>query len=179
MLLLLPLAAGPSPGYLSAKRKFAQIESGKLPAGSRVTLSASELNAWVQGEMAQAAPAGVRDPRLDLGDGTASGFAYIDFVKVRQAQGNPPGWMVAKLLGGERPVRVTTRIRSQAGSATVDVERVEIAGIPIEGRVLDFLIRKYLVPNYPHAKVGQPFALAHRIERLEVQPSLVNVVIGR
>jgi hypothetical protein len=45
--------------------------------------------------------------------------------------------------------------------------------------MLDFLIQQYLVPNYPAAKVGQPFELGHRIERLDVRPSEVGVVIGK
>ena len=124
-------------------------------------LSERELNAWVANELMQFAPQGVRDPRLEVGHGSASGSALIDFVKVRQAQGKPPGWLASKLLSGERPVRVTTRIRSGAGQATVDVERVEISGIAVEGRMLDFLIENYLAPNYPEAKIGKPFELGH------------------
>jgi hypothetical protein len=176
---LLPLRAGPTPDHLSAKRKFQSIQSETLRPGTRVTITGGELNAWIQGEFTQIAPAGVRQPRVELGSGTATGTALIDFVRIRQAQGKPPSWMAAKLLGGERPVRVTTRIRSQAGTATVDVERVEVSGVPLEGRVLDFLIRNYLLPNYPEAKVGQPFHLGYRIERIEVQPSQALVIIGR
>jgi hypothetical protein len=45
--------------------------------------------------------------------------------------------------------------------------------------MLDFLINNYLIAAYPDAKVGQPFDLGHRIERLDVQPSAVGVIIGR
>ena len=47
----------------------------------------------------------------------------------------------------------------------------------IEGRMLDFLIHNYLMPAYPEAKIGQPFALGHRIEQLDVQPAAVGVLI--
>lgn len=176
---LLPLVAGPAPEHLSAKRKFQSIQSETLRPGTRVVITGSELNAWILGEFSQIAPAGVRQPQVELGSGTATGTALIDFVRIRQAQGKPPSWMVAKLLGGERPVRVITKIRSQAGTATVDVVRVEVSGIPVEGAILDFLIRNYLLPNYPEAKVGQPFDLGYRMERIEVQPSQAFVIIGR
>ena len=176
---LVPLLGGPTPEHLSAKRKFQSIQAESLRPGSRVAISGGELNAWIQGEFSQIAPAGVRQPRIELGSGTATGTAMIDFVRIRQAQGKPPSWLAAKLLGGERPVRVSTRIRSQAGTATVEVERVEVSGVPLEGRVLDFLIRNYLLPNYPEAKVGRPFELGYRIERIEVQPSQAIVLIGR
>ena len=84
---------------------------------------------------------------------------------------------MSKLLDGERPVEVTAHIRSGGGRATVDVESVKVSGVTIEGRVLDFLIHNYLLPNYPDAKVGQPFELSHGIDRLDVKPALVDVLI--
>jgi hypothetical protein len=86
---------------------------------------------------------------------------------------------MTKLLGGERSVRVDAQIQSGGGKAIVNVDRVEVSGVTISGRALDYLIRNYLWSYYPEAKVGKPFALAHRIDRLEIQPSQVNVVIAK
>jgi hypothetical protein len=61
----------------------------------------------------------------------------------------------------------------------VDVERVEVSGIVIDGRTLDFLIQNVLLPLYPSAVVGKPFELGHRIEKLEVRTADVVVVIGK
>jgi hypothetical protein len=84
-----------------------------------------------------------------------------------------------KLLAGEHPVRVTARIKSGAGRAVVDVEKVEISGVTIDGKMLEYLIQNFLIPQFPEAKVGRPFELAHRIDRLEVQPDAVGVIVGR
>jgi hypothetical protein len=168
-----------SPEYQAVVHKFSLIEHDRLKPGSRVVLTPQELNAYAVQEVAEVAPDGVRNPRLDLGPGTATASALIDFGKLRRAEGKPPGRIMAYLLDGERPVTITARIQSAAGTATVDVESVEISGVTIEGRMLDFLIRNYLLPAYPQAKVGQPFELGHRIERLDVQPSAVGVLIGR
>ena len=54
------------------------------------------------------------------------------------------------------------------GKATVDLKRVEVSGIPIEGAALDFLVENYLIPNYPDAKIGRPFALHKRVDRIGV-----------
>ncbi len=161
--------------YVSARQKFDQIEAGRLRSGSRVTLTPREIDAWVAHE----APDGVRNPRLELQSGLATGRAMIDFGKVRRSQGRPPGWLMSKLLDGERPVTVTASIRSANGQATVDVQRVEISGVAIDGGTLDFLIQNVLLPLYPDAAVGRPFQLGHRIDRLDVQPGAVGVVIGR
>jgi hypothetical protein len=174
-LLLAGFATGTDP-YISASRKIESIESDRLRPGTRVILTPAELEAWV----AQKAPDGVRNPHVELQRGAeAKGAALIDFGRVRRAQGHPPGWLASMLLNGERPVAVTARIRSGEGHAIVDVERVDIGGVTIDGAMLDFLIHNFLLPLYPNAAVGQPFDLGHHIERLDVQPGAVSVVIGK
>ena len=161
--------------YSSVKRKFSEIEAERLRPGTRVVMSPREIDAYA----AREAPAGVRNPRVELQSGVAKGAALIDFGKIRRAQGYKPGWLMSKLLDGEHPVSVTARIRSGNGQATVDVQSVEISGIQIDGRTLDFLIQNFLLPMYPTAAVGRPFELGHRIERLDVEPGSVGVVIGK
>jgi hypothetical protein len=175
-LLLLAVAIGAAvDDYTAVKRKLDDIEGGRLRPGARVVMTPRELDAYV----AREAPVGVRNPRVQLQAGAAKGDALIDFGKLRRAQGYRPGWIMSKLLDGERPVSVTARIRSGNGQATVDVQRVEISGIRIDGRTLDFLIQNFLLAMYPDAAVGRPFELGHRIERLDVQPQAVNVLIGK
>ena len=160
--------------YASAKQKFDSIEAERLPSGARVLLTIPELNAWVIRE----APAGVRNPRLRVSArDIATGAAFIDFGKLERSAGLQPGWLMSKILDGERPVSVTARVRSSAGRATVDIQRVEISGIVIDGRTLDFLIQNFLIPMYPDAIVGRPFALGHRIERFDVAPNAVTVLL--
>src|SRR5690242_16188250 len=94
------VAAGLAAGfddYQSIKQKLDQIEGERLRPGSRVTLSPRELDAYASRE----APAGVRNPRLELQSGMAKGSALIDFGKVRRSQGHAPGWLMSKLLDGE------------------------------------------------------------------------------
>lgn len=178
-ILVVTLSSGSKSDYLSAKQKFDLIEQDRLKPGSKVTLTQRELNAYVEAELPHSVPEGVRNPKVELGAGWASGAALVDFVKLRQAQGKPPGWLMAKLLEGEHAVNVTVRITSGAGKATVDVERVEVGGVAIEGRMLEFLIRNYLIPIYPDAKVGEPFTLGHRIERVDVKPSVATILIAK
>jgi hypothetical protein len=165
--------------YTSAQHKFDLIESERLKPGAKVTLSQREINAYVEEELPKVAPQGVRDAKVELGAGMATGSALIDFVKLERARGNPPGWLMRQLLQGEHPVTVTARIISGGGRATVDVQRVEVSGVAIEGRMLDFLIQNYLLPYYPDAKVGEPFAMSHRIDRLDVQPARVDVILKK
>ncbi len=174
LLVAASLAGASYNGYVSAKQKFDSIEDGRLRPGARVILNFPELNAWVAHE----APAGVRNPELRVAArDLATGAALIDFGKLERSAGRQPGWLLSKLLDGERPVSVTARIRSSAGQATVDIQRVEVSGLAIDGRTLDFLIQNFLVPMYPDAVIGKPFQLGHRIDRLDVAPSAVTVLL--
>ena len=178
LLLAVSVLLGSRAEYLNVQRKFQQIEKKQVRPGQRVPISAQELNAYVEAELPKVAPPGVRQPVVNLlGNNRASGAALIDFVKLRSAQGKPPSWLIRKLLEGEHEVEVTARVRSAGGKATVDVERVEVAGLPISGGALDFLIQNYLVPNYPEAKIGKPFELKYGMDRIEVTPGTAYVIM--
>ncbi len=171
----LPLAATKSE-YLSAKRKFQALEKHQYKKGTRVALTSGELNSYVETELPRVAPSGVRKPTVRLlGNNQATGTLLIDFVKLQSARGKPPGFLLRTLLDGEHEVAVTAEVKSAAGMATVDIRRVEISGIPIEGSALDYVIRNYLVPNYPDAKIGSPFKLDSTVERIEVTPGAAYV----
>jgi len=171
----LALAAAAS-DYQSAKRKIDSIDSDGLKAGARVELTPRELNAYAEHEL----PAGVRNAQVQVSaPEIATGSALVDFGKLQRSLGYQPGWLLSRLLDGERPVSVTARVRSSGGQATVEVQSVQISGLRIDGATLDFLIRNVLLPLYPDAVVGRPFDLGHRIAKLDVQPRAVGVVIGR
>jgi hypothetical protein len=165
--------------YNSVKRKFQLIESEKAAPGSTVSVSAREVNAYVETEVRKLAPEGISKPQVSLGKGTAEGRANIDFLKIRKAQGEAPGWLMTQLLEGEHPVFVKARLTSSSGRAQVDIERVEVDGVGVEGRVLDYLIKNHVRAYFPKAKVGESFPLLHGIERLDVQPHGVNVVMAK
>jgi len=172
------LAAPALDDYSSAVRKFEMILTDRAASRSAIVISADEINAWTRTEVIAAVPAGLRNPRIHLGAGGATGTALLDFVALRRAQGEPPGRVLSWLLKGERPVSVSVWMRSGGGRCTVFVKRVEISGFPIQGAALDFLLENYLLPRYPDAKIGQPFDFAHRVDRIEVTPAGVRVVIG-
>jgi hypothetical protein len=178
LLWLAVLVAGMASGfdiYTSARQKVDLIESGRLTPGARVDLSLGELNAFA----AKEAPVGVRSPKLVLeGQETVSGTALIDFGKLRRAQGYEPGWLMSKLLDGERPVSATAQIHSGGGKVTVDVQKASISGVEIDGKTLDFLIRNFILPFYPEAMIGRPVEMGFRIDRLQLAPAGVGVVIG-
>jgi hypothetical protein len=161
-------------------RKLDAIERGRLRPGSRVDFRASGLNAWLREQAARYFPGAVSRLRLDLANSAATVSATVDFVKLRQeATGESPGWIMRNLFSGERSVLVRARVASSAGKARVDVDRVEISGVAIEGRALDFLIQTYVRPTFPDVKLSEWFRLADRVDHLSITPAGASVFIGR
>ena len=163
-----------------AHQKFARLDTAKLPAGTRVDLSTAELNAWAADEARLYATGAARNIKLELTAGGATGSLLIDFLKLRQAAtGEQPNWLMKNLFAGERPVRVKARFESRNHRARVDVDRVEVSGVPIEGATLDFLIQNWLRPTFPDVKIDEWFDLGFRMDRFTVAPVGVSVFIGK
>jgi hypothetical protein len=174
LLVAVPLFAA-DPLYLSTQKKFDQIADGKLKPGTVVLLTSAELNAWARVKVSETIPQGLRNPAMELGSGEATGSALVDFLRMRNGQGKETGWLMSKLIEGERPLKIWIRMTSGGGRATVHLTRVDLSNATISGRTLDFLIENFFKPLYPDAKIGEPFELGYSMERIEIQPSGVRV----
>jgi hypothetical protein len=162
----------------SCQAKLHAIDSGQAKRGSVVVFTPEELNAWVQGKASQMVE-GVRNPRLQLETGAATGIALVDFLKMRRSQGLTTNPFLERLLEGERTLKVSARLESGQGRATVYLTNVELAGIDISGSMLDYLVKNFLVPQFPDAKIDQPFELRDNIERIEIRPDAVRVFMKK
>lgn len=171
------LDAAPPPAYRSARRKLDIIESDHAPAGAVYSFTRAEIEAWADVEVPGIVPEGLRNPRVELGDGTATGRALIDFARLRHAKGAAKNWFLDKLLEGERPVTVTIDLKSANGMCTVRLLRLEVGSVAATGAVLDFLVRNFFLTLFPNAKIGEPFELEHRLERINIQPKAVYAKI--
>jgi hypothetical protein len=160
-------------------RKLDAIESGKARPGAVFVFTVAELNAWVSVKASTIVPQGFRKPRLELGSGTATGYALVDFLKVRNSAGLETNWFIAKLIEGEKPVKAVAEIHSANGRMTVHLARVEIGGLAVSGSTLDFLIHTFFLPLYPNAKIDEPVELADGIDRIQVMPDAARVYIKK
>jgi hypothetical protein len=167
------------PQPASVQRKIDVIQSGKAKPGAVFVFTVAELNAWARAKLPTIVPEGVRNIRLELGNGTATGYAVVNFLKVRHGQGIETGWFMSKLIDGEKPVKVSVRIESAHGRAAVYLQSVEISGLAVSGSTLDFLIDNFFKPLYPDAKINQQFELDDNVDRLEIRPPDARAVIKR
>jgi len=107
------------------------------------------------------------------------GFALIDFLKLRHAQGQQTGWLLTKLIEGERQVKVNIRMQSSGGKCTVFLTRVQIGVAVASGALLNILLNTFFLPLYPDSKINEAFELDYDIERIEIRPAGVRVLIKR
>ena len=182
-LLLLALAAviplrAADAAFARAESKLDRIESGHARPGSVIVFTPAEMNAWARGRVPQMYQ-GIRDPAVQLGAGTASGSAFVDFLKMRQGEGLATNSLVAKLIQGERPLKVSVQLESAQGRATARLTRLEISGVAVTGAPLDFLVNEFFLHLFPDAKVNQPFDLHDNIDRIELRPDGVRVTMRR
>lgn len=166
------------PAFERISMKLNLLSSGQASPGSVILFPPDEVDAWVRTRVPGRFP-GIRAPKVVLGTGNVTASAMIDFTKVLAGEGQPLNLALEKLFEGERPVRVIARIESSGGQAIVTPARVEVSGIAVTGSALDFLVKTFLLPLFPDAKVGQPFALDFGIDRVDVRPDGVRVAIKK
>lgn len=163
----------------SAEQKLASISEGKAKRGSVVVFTPAEVNAWVAAKVPVAVPQGVRNTYVDLGTDVATATALIDFLKIRNTTATESGWLMRKMLEGERPVKVNVRLVSSAGRCTVYLSRVEVSGAHVSGAPLNFIIDNFFRPLYPDAKINEPFELDYNMERIEIRPAGIRVLMNK
>ncbi|MEO8050466.1 MAG: hypothetical protein ABI833_08645 [Acidobacteriota bacterium] len=164
--------------FQRATEKLDRIESGHVRPGSVIVFTPDEMNAWARGRVPQMYQ-GIRDPSVQLGQGSATGSAFVDFLKMRQGEGLDTNFLIAKLIQGERPLKVSIELESSHGRATARLTRLEITGVAVTGMVLDFLVNEFFLHLFPDAKVNQPFELHNNIERIELRPDGVRVTMRK
>lgn len=158
-------------------RKLDAIEMRQLKRGSSVTFSPEEINAWARVRIPEIIPEGIRDQRVELGAGTATGYALVDLLKMRQAKGASTNWLLEKLIEGERPLKVSVRVESGGGRCIVYLTQVEIGRAVANQTVIEVLYKAFFAPLYPDAKINETFELDFDIDRIDIKPSGVRVTI--
>jgi hypothetical protein len=167
------------PLYESAARKLDAIENRQVKRGSTIVFTPGEINAWARVKVPEVVPQGMRDERVEMGTGTASGYALVDFLKMRQAKGVSSNWLIDKLIEGERPLKVSVQLESRGGRCIVYLTRVEIGRVAANQTVIDFLVNAFFKPLYPDAKINEWFDLDYDIDRIDVTPSGTRVIMKR
>ncbi len=179
LVMALPALFAADPAYQSAETKLDRLEKLDFKPGEVVEFTPPEVDAWVRVAVPEFVRDGIRNPRLELGMDSASAYALVDFLKLREGSGKVTNRLLASMIEGEHPLKVSVRIACGGGRCTVYLTRVELSGAVAEGAVLDFLIKTFFVPLYPDAKINQPFDLEYNMDRIDFRPEGIRVTIKK
>jgi len=170
------LSARPSRAEADAfSRKLEKLVAGeKARTTNTVEFRQSEVDAYVQHELAPLFPKGLEQVEVRLQQGLVAGSARINFDTLETGNGksNP---LLSALLRGQHLLDVVASVKTQNGTGSYEVSKVLLDQREIPKPLVDLLIQKYVVPKYPAAKPNTPFPLPYNVDRADLQPGKLIV----
>jgi hypothetical protein len=160
----------------SARQKLASIKEEKLSPGTAVTITTQEWNAWVRAEIGEEKDLGLREPKLTLGQGSVTFDVIADLGKL--AAGSNGAGVFARMLEGERTVKIVMRPETANGKITVHLESAEISGVQLSGVILKLVAQLVVSTLFDDVKIDEPFDLPHKVDHATVEPAKSVFFIG-
>jgi hypothetical protein len=156
-----------------------QNGTGARRLSLRTPVSEAELNSYLQYELGDKLPTGVKDPWVSiLGDGRLSGRASVDLSQV--GQGKKTGGMLDpyNYLTGTLPVTANGVLKSKNGVATFALESASISGVPVPVWMLQEIVSSYSKsPASPQGvTLEKPFALPAGIREIQIDRGQAVVI---
>ena len=177
-------ASGPA---TAANRTAAQAFAEKLgaialpPAGStggQAEFTEAEIDAFLQQEISQHYPQGVKQIRFRFQRDQLSARALVDFNEIQAGAATARKSLVWALLQGERWVEVSGKLSGENGLGRYDILGIRIDDQEIPRVVIDLLLDHYVLPRYPGAGPNTDFDLPFNIRSIELVPGKVFVRYG-
>ena len=159
----------------SFSRKLERLAAGeKAKSANTVEFTQSEVDAYVQHELAPLFPKGLEQVNVQLQQGLIAGSARINFDTLETGDGksNP---LLSALLRGQHLLDVVASVKTQNGTGSYEISKVMLDQREIPKPLVDLLIQKYVVPKYPAAKPNTPFPLPYNVDHADLQPGKVTV----
>jgi hypothetical protein len=160
----------------AARNKITSIKKDKAAPGSTIVLSSQELNAWARAELGEE-DLGVKSPKIVLGPGSLHLEAVADFGKLAGGKNNQDG-MLAKMLAGDRTIKMAMRPEAASGKLTVHLDLVEISGVQLTGTLLRLAASLVLAKLSGDIVLDEPFKLGHNVDSASVSPEAVRINIA-
>lgn len=153
------------------------LRSSRAP---RVTpVREAEVNAYLRYYVADQLPTGVSEPIITiLGDGRLAGRAMVDLDSIRREQATDE-WLDPKgYLTGRLPISAVGTLHTKAGTGRLEIEAVEVAGIPVPLTVLERLVGYYSrnADNPEGFDLGSPFELPAGVVEVRVRKGEADIV---
>jgi hypothetical protein len=177
-------ASGPtSAANRTAARAFAKkLGAIALPqagsTGGQAEFTEAEIDAFLQHEISQHYPQGVKQIHFRFQRSRLSARALVDFDEMRADSAAARKSLVWALLQGEHWVEVTGNLSGENGLGRYDILGIRIDDQEIPRVVIDLLLDHYVLPKYPGAGPNTDFDLPFNIRSIELMPGKVFLRYG-
>jgi len=177
-------ASGPaSAANRTAARAFAKkLAAIALPpagsGGGQAEFTEAEIDAFLQHEISQHYPQGVRQIQFRFQQNQLSARALVDFDAMQADSAASRKSLVWALLHGERWVEVSGKLTGENGLGRYDILGIRIGDQKIPRVLIDLLLDHYVLPKYPGAGPNTDFDLPFNIRSIELMPGKVFVRYG-
>ena len=144
-----------------------------------VSVTESEVNAYLGYDGRSQLPAGVVDPAVSiLGTGRLSGRAVVDLDAVRRAKASQSWFDPTNYLTGKLPVTATGRLQTSKGVGRFELESASVGGVPVPKLLLQEIVSYYsrTAQNPAGINLDDPFALPARIREIQVERGQAIIV---
>ena len=177
-------ASGPAS---AANRTPAQAFAEKLaaialpPAGStggQAEFTEAEIDAFLQQEISQHYPQGVRQIHFRFQRNRLTARALLDFDEMQADYAAARKSLLWALLQGEHRVEVSGNLTGENGLGRYDILGIRIDDQEVPRVLIDLLLDHYVLPKYPGAGPNTDFDLPFNIRSIELLPGKVFVRYG-
>ena len=157
-----------------------QSQAGKPAPKPRMTpFAEGELNSYLHYKVPEQLPTGLTEPVLTIySQDRVMGKAVVDLDIVRQKKSSGSLFDPTSYLGGRLQVTVVGAVKTGDGKGRFELERAEIAGLPMPksllGQLVNFFTRTAANPQ--GSNIDDTFELPSDIKRIDVEPGKATVV---
>jgi hypothetical protein len=161
----------------SFTRKLSELAAGEKDGSSRrVEFRESEVDAYIQHELAPLFPSGLKQVNIQLLQDSVAANSRINFDEIES--GGERNLLFSTLFRGEHTLDVVATLKTQNHTGRYEIAKVSLDQQEIPRPLVDMLVQKYVVPKYPAAKPNTPFALPYNIEKADLLPGKAIVHQG-
>jgi len=154
--------------------------AGRRPAAPlRTAVTETELNSYLQYELGDKMPNGVKNPWVTiLGDSRVSGRATVDLAQVAKAHKSTGMMDPYNYLTGSVPITADGILKSRNGVATFALQSASISGVPVPVWMLQEIVSSYSKsPESPQGiALDKPFPLPAGIREIQLAPQQAIII---
>jgi hypothetical protein len=155
------------------------VAGKRQAAPMRTPVTETELNSYLQYELGDTLPAGVKDPRVSLlGENRVSGRAIVDLGLVGKGHQSTGIMDPYNYLTGSVPITANGQLTSRNGMATFALESASVSGVPVPVWMLQEIVSYYSKsPTTPQGiTIDKPFALPAGIREIQLDHGQAVVI---